>query len=201
VTGIIPSFHLAGNRTLVGAGVDEQLKRRLVGAVVLVSLAVIFIPMLLDPGEPTHIRITETNVPPPPVREDAFRSAVQPMLDDEPLIPPQPVPPAPAPDASGALPDPQTGGEVAAIEPPSPRVGISAWVVQVASLSNRSNADGLVADLKDKGFSAFLEQVYVNGRDLFRVRVGPEIDKARAERLANEIHEALRLQGQVVRYP
>jgi DedD protein len=176
-------------------GVDEQLKRRLVGAVVLVSLAVIFLPMLLDPGATTDIGITETNIPRPPAREEAFRSHVQPLLDDEPLIT---APPAPAPTAAAPA---DKGTAVVEVEPSTPRVGVSAWVVQVASLAHKDNADGLVADLRGKGYSAFLEQAYVNGRDLFRVRVGPEIDKRRAERLAEEIGDALRLQAQVVRYP
>jgi DedD protein len=74
-------------------------------------------------------------------------------------------------------------------------------VVQVASLSNKKNADLLVADLRKNRYSAFLEQVYVDGKNLFRVRVGPEIDRKRAERMALEIHKTFKLKGQVIRYP
>ena len=45
---------------------EQGLKERLVGAAVIVILAVIFIPMLFDDTEDTEIVITETNIPPKP---------------------------------------------------------------------------------------------------------------------------------------
>ena len=45
---------------------EQGLKERLVGAAVIVILAVIFIPMLLDDSEDGDILITETNIPPKP---------------------------------------------------------------------------------------------------------------------------------------
>lgn len=174
------------------------MKRRLVGAVVLVSLAVIFLPMLLEERQDREVRIEKTNIPKRPIAEEDFRSKVLPLPNDEPLIPPssrqeQTVAVAERTETPAELP-----GEEAA---PEPKVGLSAWVVQVVSLSNKENADRLVADLRKKSYPAFLEQVYVNGKNLFRVRVGPEIDRKRAERMAREIHELFNLKGQVLRYP
>lgn len=177
---------------------DERLKRRLVGAVVLVSLAVIFLPMLLEERQGREVRIETSNIPPKPEVDEEFHSRVLPLPDDEPLIPPlsserrDAVMQAPVevPSATpGAEPDSET------------RLGLSAWVVQVASLSSRDNAEALVAKLRKGGHTAFLEQVYVNGKNLFRIRVGPEVDRKRAERAVEEIQERFKLKGQVVRYP
>ena len=56
---------------------DEGLKQRLVGAVVLVLLAVIFIPMLLDsPPEPGKAGV---ELPAPPSDEAEFSSRIVPL--------------------------------------------------------------------------------------------------------------------------
>ena len=174
------------------------MKRRLVGAFVLVSLAVIFLPMLLEEQQERDVRIEETNIPEQPVVEEDFHSKVLPLPDDEPLIPPLPRQEQEAIVAEQAEPPVNLPVPEETLEP---KVGLSAWVVQIASLSNKKNADQLVADLRNNRHSAFIEQVYVNGKNLFRVRVGPEIDRKRAERMAQEIHKAFKLKGQVIRYP
>jgi DedD protein len=180
--------------------VDERLKRRLVGAFVLVSLAVIFLPMLLERPEGPEVRIDKSNLPPPPAPAGGFQSNVMPLPDDEPLIPPaRAVAPPPAPATVAESEEEPVAG--APERKPEPRTGISAWVVQVASLSNKANADRLEADLRAKGHTAFLEQISVGGRTLFRVRVGPEVDRARAQRTAEKILEQFKLKGQVIRYP
>jgi DedD protein len=56
---------------------DINLKQRLVGAVVLVSLAVIFIPLILDGRDPSVNYITKSNIPPKPERD--FVSRVIPL--------------------------------------------------------------------------------------------------------------------------
>lgn len=185
---------------------EEQLKRRLVGAVVLVSLAVIFLPMLINDPRGEGIEITTTNIPPQPVPRqeataavDVFESKVF-LPDDEPLIPPlkqeeraTPLGPKPAPKPR----------QTTASDTPRPeiRTGLSAWVIQVASLSKQDRAEDLVRKLKAQGHSAFMEQVYIKGRNLYRIRVGPELDRKRAERTAEAINTAFKVKGQVLRYP
>jgi DedD protein len=203
--------------------VDAQLKRRLVGAVVLVSLAVIFLPMMLQGRDAQEARIEQTNIPPKPSRVQAFKSSVMPVADDEPLIPPLDDPPpalvpiaapvapamparesaAAAPSAVSVKPPRQLAAEP---EPettavPEPKVGIAAWVVQVVSLSNRDNAERLIADLRKNDFPAFMESISIKGKTLFRVRVGPEIDRQRADAMAEKIQQQFKLKGQVIRYP
>lgn len=171
---------------------EERLKRRLVGAVVLVSLAVIFLPMLVEDPSGEQVSIEQTNIPEKPARQ-SFKSDIVPLPEDEPLIPPL---------EQEALTEPRIEDTPdSAPTPAKPRVGLSAWVVQVASLSSHDNAQNLVNKLQSKGYSAFLEQVSVKGRDLFRVRVGPEIDRKRAERMAEEVRKLVELKGQVIRYP
>jgi DedD protein len=77
----------------------------------------------------------------------------------------------------------------------------AAWVVQIGSFSERNNAEKEVAALRDKGFPAFMSRfVTANEQVLYRVRVGPEKERARAERLAERLNSA-GIKGQVVAHP
>jgi DedD protein len=69
--------------------------------------------------------------------------------------------------------------------PPSPSPG--AFAVQLGSFSNRDNANRLVREMTAKGFAAFVAPITSNGRELYRVRVGPTRDRAAAEALATQL--------------
>jgi DedD protein len=177
---------------------DERLKRRLVGAGVLVSLAVIFLPMLVEERDGGEVRIETSNVPPEPPAHREFQSSILPLAEEASAALPPILPASPPSAEAGAT------GNVAETEdeaPARPKLGVSAWVIQVASLSNQANADALAAKLRQAGFDAFVEQAYVDERNLYRIRVGPEIDRARADRSAGRILEQFNLKGQVIRYP
>ncbi len=187
---------------------DEGLKRRLVGATVLVSLVVIFLPMLLEPEPVVSTGIERSNIPPRPA--DAFSSSLLP-LKSEMLS----TPPAVKIAISELGPQAQIAGEEAQTKPeevvkvfappsPKPRVGLSAWVIQVGSFSRRGNALKLVEQLQAKEFSAFMEQVSLKDKVLFRVRVGPEVDKEEAQRILDRLNQELQAQkltGTLKSYP
>ena len=72
----------------------------------------------------------------------------------------------------------------------SPVDASSGWVVQLGSFASRENAEKLARELKAKKFKAFVSEFRGGGKTLWRVRVGPEQDRARIDRIAE------RLQGE-----
>jgi DedD protein len=70
---------------------------------------------------------------------------------------------------------------------PAPRAERGTFVVQLGSFGSRDNADRLVRDMTAKGFTAFIAPITTNGRELYRVRVGPTRDRASAEALAAQL--------------
>jgi DedD protein len=94
---------------------------------------------------------------------------------------PPPVGPAPAARAAPMQPP------VAAAAPPVPK---GSFVVQLGSFGSRDNADRLVRDMNAKGFNTFIAPITTNGRELYRVRVGPTRDRASAEALAARLKRA-----------
>lgn len=190
---------------------DEGLKKRLVGATVLVSLVVIFVPMLLEQDPVINRGITGSNIPLGPGTD--FTSRVLPLQNENLALPPasgdQPV--APETASSPSAPEqPSATASSQENQPPAkpetavePRVGLSAWVIQVGSFSMRENAERVEQQLKEKKFPAFIEQVGVKGRALFRVKVGPEVDRELAEEMLARVNQelvSLKLKGKLTSY-
>jgi DedD protein len=78
-----------------------------------------------------------------------------------------------------------TESEPAAVEetPPAPVAAppVNGWMIQVGSFASRENAERLARELKSKGFAASVSESRGGGRNLYRVRVGPEADRAAAQ--------------------
>lgn len=209
---------------------SHDLKRRLIGATVLISLAIIFLPMILE-HEPLMVdRGKMTPIPKAPnekfdsslIRDEVPEENPQPVAmngSSEALPQPATAPapssePAPAAQIAAADAKPATDLEPAKPEPipepvkkPTPKPaqtqpGLSAWVIQVGSFSNQDNAKKLVQRLRKAGLDTMDPQpAIVNGKQLYRVKVGPELAKANAVKLLPKVKKVAGLQGTVVRYP
>lgn len=80
-------------------------------------------------------------------------------------------------------------------ERPAPADGKSlaaagGWVVQVGTFGQKDNADRLIAKLRASGYEAFASPSDRAGRTLYRVRVGPEDQRTKAEALATRLAAA-----------
>ena len=73
-----------------------------------------------------------------------------------------------------------------------------AWAVQLGALRTAEDANRLRDRVKAAGFVAFVDKVSANGTTLWRVRAGPEVDRAAAEKLRNGIKDKLKLDGMIV---
>lgn len=109
-----------------------------------------------------------------------------------PSVAPTPTPTVTAkPDRVPTATAPATAGRPVAVEPapklaakPVTRPTGEAWVVQLGSFASRENAEKLAVTLRAKGYRAFVSEFHGSSRTLYRVRVGPEQDRARAEAIA-----------------
>jgi len=69
------------------------------------------------------------------------------------------------------------------------------WVVQVGSFSGFKSAETLVAELRLAGLTAFSEKVSSADGIVYKVRLGPEIDRDRAMELARKVKTEHHLDG------
>ncbi len=75
------------------------------------------------------------------------------------------------------------------------------FAVQVGAFRAESDANTLVGRLRGAGFTAFAERVNSDAGQLWRVRVGPELDRAAADRRRSELKTKMSLDGMVVTHP
>jgi cell division septation protein DedD len=61
------------------------------------------------------------------------------------------------------------------------------WSVQVGAFGSQESAQKLVRQLESDGFSAYVSAAERNGKQLHRVRVGPESARAAADALAGRL--------------
>lgn len=181
---------------------DTALKQRLVGAAVLVALAVIFLPMLVQGPAPES---GMSDVPLDLPREPGGGFATR----DIPLVAPAQAPdsgvvgmdvpetapveaaevatapldeataPATGPDGAAAPADPAEPAAATAMFP-APAAG-GDFAVNFGSFSTIAAADRLVAQLRASQLPGYREAGTVDGRTVQRVRIGPYATRADAE--------------------
>ena len=204
------------------AGAESKLKQRIVGALVLIALAVIFLPMLLKQEDPARKVVVEA--PPMPVVPEQPQYPVaevavpEPVIDDEwdgaviteqPLAtgsaPVQPVAVEPAPAAPVVTqPVKPVVTQPVSKKPEQPVIapGIDknnlpvSWSVQLANLTNKANAEALRDTYRKKQYNA-----YVRSSDgVHRVLIGPLVKEDDAQSMCKSLKAREKQECFVVRY-
>jgi DedD protein len=94
------------------------------------------------------------------------------------------------------------GTEAGAAAPAPARAPVAAgFAVQIGALKSEPDANTLAARARGAGFTAFVERVVTDDGPLWRVRVGPELQRANAERLKTQVAQKLQIDGMVVTHP
>ena len=154
---------------------EQQMKQRLVGAVTLVSLGVIFLPMIFDGSGYDRLPDADFDIPAQPemIFDQSFENlpargevSVKKLLEDI--------------DVRELPENPEQGAAAAD------------WVVQAGVFSHENNARLRVRRLTDAGYNAqYQEQELApGGEPRFLVEVGPGTEKQMqrtADKLRNEI--------------
>jgi DedD protein len=187
---------------------DFDPKHRIVGAVILVALAVIFLPMILNkqPEPPAVAPIAE--IPPPdskvvtaPVAplEPASATPTAPAVSEPPREPAQ-APPALKPAEPAPAPAVKPAKKVEKPEKPAAKVK-KGWVVQAGVFASAENAKQLRDKLRKQGFMAEIDNLTVDAKSMARVRVGPYPDNAAAKAAQARLQKEAGVKGVVLAYP
>ncbi|GGA75862.1 cell division protein DedD [Neiella marina] len=186
---------------------NSQLKHRLVGATVLVALAAIILPDVLDGQKVSR-------------KQDFAMIPLQPQLSSPEFQLEQPIEPLNVPNDSAimAAENRTSEAEVAdnvdseqpqpvAAEPPTnptdrqlPQFKDSGWVLQLGVFRNANNVNSLIAKLRDAGFPAFSKpKTAIQGKPTW-VYVGPNLDKNKLSAMQPEVKRLTGLNGRVFPY-
>lgn len=153
-------------------------RRRLIGAVAIVVMLVVFVPMLLD-SEP-HRTANEPAMQIPP-------------KDNAPPLPAPAAAPAPAPAPAQAV-----APEAASRAPATPR--LEGFAVQVGAFRDEETLRQARAKLSAAGIAHYTERLGEGDHALTRLRAGPFASREAAES-ARVALKAAALDGQVVSLP
>lgn len=188
-------------------------KHRIIGAVILVSLAVIFIPMILDessappelngaapapssaaPGAPeTKVVVTPVarlDAPAEPAVDAAPAPAGNKPVAELATVP-EPAPLTARPEGRKPAPDTRDAAPTKTPDPDKPAKSGKRWVVQVGVYSHADNAKRVQDKLQAAGFNVISDNVTVSGDKAVRLRVGSYKDKAAAEKAQAQIEKRL----------
>jgi cell division septation protein DedD len=178
---------------------DTGLKQRLIGAAVLVALAVIFLPMLVK-GPAPDSGVSDVSIKMPDGPEGELETRELPLvmpgevpkggavgMDTTPVDRPStttaPVPTtATVSDPATTDPDQPVSSDSATTAPALPAtVAGGDYAVHFGAYASQKGADTVVALAKAAQLPAYSEAATVNGKPAFRVRIGPYATRAEAE--------------------
>ena len=187
---------------------EKALKERIIGAIVLVAVAVLVVPVFLD-GPPADGEMISERVPLPGQGEQSNQTVVLERDRTDPVpaqtveTPEREEPMATQPAPSTAIAEPTPEASQSETSPPQPEPerttpspvqpagsATGMWAVQLGSFSSQENAEKLAADLRKQGFAAFLSQLSTASGQLHRVRVGPQKDREAADAMAARLQKA-----------
>lgn len=190
-----------------------MFKQRLVGFIVLGALAVIFWPIVFVSPEPEQdLMLPVFEMPERPTVATSERR--EPVLErvDRSRLPvierAEPIGTVPVDleggDASIPLidADTQPNNQSAARQRAEfDEQGLPlSWELQVATVSAAHRAEEIASELRNKGHKAYVSPVTIDGQQLFRVRIGPNLQRQRLIEIQSGIDAYFGVQSKIIKF-
>jgi dihydrofolate synthase / folylpolyglutamate synthase len=203
---------------------DFNPKHRITGAVILISLAIIFIPIILDKTQPPKEIGSLEEIPAPDLSEETNNtkvvvSSVEKLNDtsrasssadkkaesesDKNKSVKEATAhskPAPVPE-SGQTTTPSSPALTDEVKNPPSQQPDKGWVVQFGTFSNSKNATRLIEQLRQNGHKVNEEKIRLKDKNAVRIRVGPFEDKDSASKALAKIKHDIGIEGVILAYP
>lgn len=151
---------------------DRKLRKRIIGAVVLTAILVILVPEWLDGAG----------------HKSRYSSKV--IIPDKPEF--KPISHYMKPKSSAQEINKQIKSEASSIH---------AWALQLGSFSKEINAKSMRDKLRAKGYASYVDVQKKPNRVIYRVRIGPELNKQQLEKLKSTLLKKEKMKSMVVHHP
>ncbi|PCJ87190.1 MAG: hypothetical protein COA54_06725 [Thiotrichaceae bacterium] len=158
---------------------EAPLQQRIVGAIVLVTLGVIFIPALLD-GSGYQSRQTQDI-----------------KVKDKPDFPPltqKKLKPIPTPVEKIQL-------EQEKALTPKAKKPIKSFALQIGTFSSNESALKMRDKYRKQGYTTFISKTSNKGKNSYKVRIGPELERKVLDKLKRDLKKSHKIDAYVVNYP
>ena len=192
---------------------SDQIKNRVVGAIVLFALAIIFLPKIFD-GEKESQRQAFVKIPTKPIHQQPDVSQIElskPPVDsnrEERLADDAKVAIKTTPAAAQAEDVENKQDKVVskpvkkpAVKPVvKPAIKAQGWVIRMGSFGNPNNVNTLLKNLRKKGFTAYSVPAVPRSGVTNKVYVGPELNKKTLQSLQPRLKKAFKESGVIEKY-
>ena len=171
---------------------NEQFKKRLVGSLIFISLAIIFFPLVFDGNEKDRTRFNDEMPDPPEIRlglqsmENVKKKIVEMEKSSARRVPEEVV-------------DENDYSKKANFRLDENNLPVN-WSLQIGSFQKEQNAVGLRARLREQNFRSYILSGRSSTGDWYRVFVGPLSDRGALMEMKGEIEKTFGLKGNIVRH-
>ena len=74
------------------------------------------------------------------------------------------------------------------------------WELQVATLSVQQRAEEIAAELRKKGHKAYVSPVTIRAQQLYRVRIGPNLQRQRLIDIQADIDAYFGVESKIIKF-
>jgi len=191
--------------------VSDQIKNRVVGAIVLFALAIIFLPKIFD-GEKESQRQAFVKIPTKPIHQQPDVSQIElskPPVDsnrEERLADDAKVAIKTAAAQAEDVENKQDKVVSKPVKKPAvkpvvkPAIKAQGWVIRMGSFGNPNNVNTLLKNLRKKGFTAYSVPAVPRSGVTNKVYVGPELNKKTLQSLQPRLKKVFKESGVIEKY-
>lgn len=162
---------------------EVPLKQRIVGAIVLVTLGVIFIPALLDGSGYKSRQVQDIEIKEKPDFPPLSSKRVEPI--------PTPIDDIKKEQAKALKADPKQPD----------KKPIKSFALQVGTFDSRENAEKLQKQMQQAGYTTYVQRSTSKGKDSYKVRIGPELEHSKLDKIKAKVKKSHKIDGYVVNHP
>ena len=167
---------------------EAPLQQRIVGAIVLVTLGVIFIPALLDGSGYRSRQVQDIEIKEKPAFPPLTQKKVKPIA-------------TPLQDSKKAQEKVPQAGIKQTDTKQVHKKPIKSFALQVGTFGSNENAQKMRAQMRKAGYSAFVYKSTAKGKTTYKVRIGPELERSVLQKIKAELKKSKKIDAYIVNHP
>ena len=162
---------------------EASLQQRIVGAIVLVTLGVIFIPALLDGSgyKSRQVQDIEIKEKPefPPLSQKKVKPIPTPLLENK-----------------------KDQIKVQKADPKKAhKKPVKTFALQTGTFVSNENAVKMRDKMREAGYTVFVYKSTAKGKTSYKVRIGPELERSILEKIKTDIKKSQKIDAYIVNHP
>ena len=162
---------------------EVPLQQRIVGAIVLVTLGVIFIPALLDGSGYKSRQVQDIEIKEKPEFPPLTQKQVKPI----------------------ATPLQENKKEQEKVQQADPKKAhkkpVKTFALQVGTFGSNENAIKMRDKMRKAGYTSFVQKSTDKGKTSYKVRIGPELERSVLDKIKKDVKKSMKIDGYVVNHP